>query len=242
MAIAAFFDIDGTLYRDQLMLGHFKKLIKYEVLDSSVWHSKAKAKYDKWDMRKGDFEEYLLEIAEIYINSIKGLNKQDIDFVTKQTIDLLGSRVYKFTRKQIEWHLEQGHKVIFISGGPDFLVEGMSKRYKATDFVATQYLVDDNGLFTGELVPMWESKDKIVQLKNFVKKYDIDLKESYAYGDTNGDLSMCKQVGKPCVINPNLKLITNIQSDKSLLEKTRIIVERKDVIYEVPTDVKVLNK
>ena len=27
--IAAFFDIDGTLYRDSLMVEHFKKLIKY---------------------------------------------------------------------------------------------------------------------------------------------------------------------------------------------------------------------
>ena len=30
--IAAFFDIDGTLYRDSLMTEHFKKLIKYEVI------------------------------------------------------------------------------------------------------------------------------------------------------------------------------------------------------------------
>ncbi|MEG2456718.1 MAG: threonine synthase [Clostridia bacterium] len=31
--IAAFFDIDGTLYRDSLMVEHFKKLIKYEIID-----------------------------------------------------------------------------------------------------------------------------------------------------------------------------------------------------------------
>ena len=30
---AAFFDIDGTIYRDSLMVEHFKKLIKYEVVD-----------------------------------------------------------------------------------------------------------------------------------------------------------------------------------------------------------------
>ena len=27
--IGAFFDIDGTIYRDSLMVEHFKKLIKY---------------------------------------------------------------------------------------------------------------------------------------------------------------------------------------------------------------------
>ena len=35
--IAAFFDIDGTLYRDSLMTEHFKKLIKYEVVDEKYW-------------------------------------------------------------------------------------------------------------------------------------------------------------------------------------------------------------
>ena len=34
--VAAFFDIDGTLYRDSLMTEHFKKLIKYEA-DSWWW-------------------------------------------------------------------------------------------------------------------------------------------------------------------------------------------------------------
>ena len=40
--IGAFFDIDGTLYRDSLMIEHFKKLIRYEVVDPAVWHSNTK--------------------------------------------------------------------------------------------------------------------------------------------------------------------------------------------------------
>ena len=30
--IAAFFDIDGTIYRNSLLIEHFKKLIKYELV------------------------------------------------------------------------------------------------------------------------------------------------------------------------------------------------------------------
>ena len=29
--IAAFFDIDGTIYRNSLLTEHFKKLIKYDI-------------------------------------------------------------------------------------------------------------------------------------------------------------------------------------------------------------------
>lgn len=31
--------------------------------------------------------------------------------------------------------------------------------------------------------------------KNFCEKYDIDLSQSYAYGDTAGDFTMLKSVG-----------------------------------------------
>ncbi|MDU7904800.1 MAG: HAD-IB family hydrolase, partial [Peptostreptococcaceae bacterium] len=39
---AAFFDIDGTLYRDSLMVEHFKKLIRYEIVDEKVWLTNAR--------------------------------------------------------------------------------------------------------------------------------------------------------------------------------------------------------
>ena len=46
--IAAFFDIDGTLYRDSLMTEHFKKLIKYEVVDEKYWLNGVKDSYINW--------------------------------------------------------------------------------------------------------------------------------------------------------------------------------------------------
>ena len=57
--IAAFFDIDGTLYRDSLMVEHFKKLIRYEVVDPLVWHSNTKKNFHDWDKRQGNYDDYL---------------------------------------------------------------------------------------------------------------------------------------------------------------------------------------
>lgn len=56
--VAAFFDIDGTLYRNSLMIQHFKKLIKYEVIDPAIWHNHVKHTYSEWEKRYGDFEDY----------------------------------------------------------------------------------------------------------------------------------------------------------------------------------------
>ena len=35
--IAAFFDIDGTIYRNALLIEHFKKLIKYELFKENKY-------------------------------------------------------------------------------------------------------------------------------------------------------------------------------------------------------------
>ncbi len=242
MTIAAFFDIDGTIYRNQLMLDHFKKLITYDVFDPSLFGGDVKEKYDNWYKRNGDFEEYLQIIAQIYVDELKGLNKDDIEFVSRQTIKVFGDKVYRFSRNRINWHKEQGHKVIFISGGPDFLVRHMAKKYNADYYSATRYLLDDEGNFNGKLIPMWESKDKIIQIQKYTNELDIDLEKSYAYGDTNGDLLMMKMVGNQYIINPNKKLIENIKEDEELSKTTNVIVERKNVIYNLKPEVNLLDE
>ena len=238
--IAAFFDIDGTLYRDSLMVEHFKKLLKYEVIDSSLWHSHAKQTYQNWDKRQGNYDDYLLEIAEIYVQSMKGLTQDHIDFISNQVINLKGDRVYRYTRARIAWHKCHHHKIIFISGSPSHLVSKMAAKYDVTDFRATEYLTDDAGRYTGEIVQMWDSENKLKAIQEFVERYDIDLSNSYSYGDTNGDLSMLKMVGHPIAINPTKELIQHIKLDKELREKVTLIIERKDVIYKLNGDVDIL--
>jgi HAD superfamily hydrolase (TIGR01490 family) len=141
--------------------------------------------------------------------------------------------VYKYTRGRIKWHLDQGHEVILISGSPKFLVEKMAKKYNVKHYSATEYLIDKNYNYTGELIPMWESDDKNREIDRYVAELDIDLSQSYAYGDTNGDYSMLKKVGNPIVINPIRKLVERIKDDQEMKDSIQIIIERKDVIYSL---------
>lgn len=239
-SVGVFFDVDGTLYRDSLMVEHFKKLIKYEVVDPAIWHNIAKKTFHDWDKRQGNYEDYLLEVAQIYIQSMKGLNKSHMEFISSQVISLKGDRVYRFTRDRIRWHKTKGHKVIFISGSPDYLVSKMAEKYGATDYRSTEYLVDENNNFTGEIIQMWDSDSKYHAIMEFVEKYDIDMKKSYAYGDTNGDFSMLKLVGNPIAINPAKELLSKIKNDEDLSKRTLIVVERKDVIYKLKPDVEII--
>jgi len=239
--LAAFFDIDGTLFRNSLMIEHFKKLIKYEVIDPRVWHGSLKDYYSEWEKRYGDFNDYMDELVKIYVKELRGINKSYIEFVASQVINMNWDKVYRYTRARINWHRQQDHMIFFISGAPDFLVEKMAEKYKVTAYKATQYIIDENNNFTGEVLSMWDSENKQKSINQLVSSYDVDLDASFAYGDTTGDLSMLKMVGNPVAVNPVKKLLTAIKNDKELSKKATIIVERKDVIYRLTPAVEILD-
>jgi len=240
--IGAFFDIDGTLHRNSLMIEHFKKLVKYEVIDPRLWHSNVKYTYKEWRKRVRHYEDYMLELIDIYIEALKGRKKSDLEFIGNQVIRLNGDIVYKFTRDRIKWHQDNLHKVFFISGSPTFLVSKMAEKFGIDAYRGAEYLLDQQGRFTGEVVPMWDSESKNKAIHQLEQDYNIDLTESYAYGDTNGDLSMLRRVGRPIAINPTHELLDSIKADAELLKKSRIVIERKDVIYNLPPDVQLINE
>lgn len=232
----AFFDIDGTIYREGLITELFKKMIRYELINQSKWHSEVRPAFINWDKRQGDYDTYLLKMVDACSEAVTGTNPIHMEYMAKKVIEQKGDRVYTFSREKIFWHKEQGHKVIAISGSPIELVREMSGKYNMDDYRGTIYKVDKEGNYSGEIIPMWDAKSKEKAIKELIEKYDIDLGKSYAYGDTTGDFAMLKMVGNPFAINPTKELITKIMVDEELKAKVNVIVERKDVTYLLDVD------
>ncbi|AGX42269.1 HAD-IB family hydrolase [Clostridium saccharobutylicum] len=231
--IGAFFDLDGTLYREGLITEVFKKMVKYEIIGPERWYNDVRQDFMRWDRRQGDYDDYLLKMVDIYVEAIKGLQKYRMEYIAKKIVEQKGDRVYTFTRDRIKWHKDNNHVLIIISGSPSELVGEMAKKYGFTDHIGAQYTVDENCIYTGDVTPMWDSISKEKAINNFVKKYDIDLQQSYAYGDTAGDYTMFKKVRHPYCMNPTKELLQKVIKDRELIEKVNVIVERKDVIYNL---------
>ncbi|MGH4051442.1 MAG: HAD-IB family hydrolase [Clostridium sp.] len=238
--IAAFFDIDGTLYREALITEVFKKLIKSELIENDRWYKEVKPFFVKWDKRIGNYDNYLLKMADIYSEAIIGLHRSQIEFIAKQIVKQKGDRVYTYTRDIIKWHKSQGHIIITISGSPIELVREMSIKYGFDDYVGTKYTLNEHNIYTGDIVPMWDSISKQTAIEYFVGKYNIDLNQSYAYGDTSGDFNMLKLISNPTAVNPTKELLLKIFNDDELKNKISIMLERKDVVYSLrPEDIKI---
>lgn len=233
MKTAAFFDIDGTLYREGLITEVFKKFITHELVDASKWHDEVKPSFMKYDRRQGEYDDYLNKMVDIYKQTLIGLSNVHILHIADTVIKQKGERVYTFTRDEILNHKKNGNMVIAISGSPLELVEAMAKKYQFDDCRGTVYVTDQQGKYTGEVIPMWDHKSKKKALLQLVEQYDIDLENSYAYGDTTGDFTMFELVGHPYAINPTKELIEKIKSSEEVSKKITIIVERKNMIYKM---------
>ena len=236
--IGAFFDIDGTLVRESIMLKHFKKLVKYGIIDEESYYSNIKAKYEAFEKRYGNYDDYISEVGNLYKDKLKGVSRALILETAKQVIEEGGELVYRYTRDRIKYHREQGHKVFFVSGSPTYLVRMLGEVYGIDDSQGTEYLFNENDYFTGEIVQMWDSVSKKEEINKLIKKYDIDVKKSYAYGDTNGDFSMLKTMKNAVAINPSKIFFDMIKEDEELSKRAQIIVERKDLIYQLDVNVK----
>ena len=234
--VAAFFDIDGTIYREGLIKDVFKKMINYELIDESKWYKEVRPAFISWDKREGTYDTYLLKMVDAHTEAVKGTNPIHMEYVSRRVIEQKGDRVYTFSRERIGWHKEQGHKVIAISGSPIELVREMSQKYNMDDYRGTIYKLDQEGNYSGEIIPMWDAKSKEKAIEELIKEYNIDIDKSYAYGDTSGDFSMLRMVGHPFAINPTKELINKILEDEELREKVTVIVERKDVTYVLDTE------
>ncbi|MBE6830455.1 MAG: HAD-IB family hydrolase [Ruminococcaceae bacterium] len=231
--IAAFFDIDGTISREGLISEMFKKMIKYELIDNSKWDNEVEPAFTRWDKRVGDYDIYLQKMVDIYTETVKNTSAFHIAYIAKKVIEQKGERVYTYSRERIRWHKKQGHIVIAISGSPIELVSEVSRMYGMDDYRGTIYQVGKNGSYNGEIIPMWDSQSKRKAVLEMAEKHNIDLSQSYAYGDTNGDYSMLQLVGNPVAVNPTRELLSHIENDDQLKEKFTVIVERKDVTYRL---------
>ncbi len=222
----AIFDIDGTIFRSSLVIELSHALVEAGVFPASAKKEIAK-EYLAWLDRKGSYEAYINKVVKIYVKHIGGQNFTQVKKIAQEVIHFQKDRVYRFTRDLIKKLKHQNYFLVAISGSPSYIVGSYAKAIGFNLFFGTELEVK-NGKFTGKAVSLDSAYNKAKIVKSLVKKYNISLKESIAVGDTESDVPMLKLVGKPMAFNPNLQLAKAAQRNK-----WAIVVERKDVMYEV---------
>ena len=223
----AIFDIDGTIFRKNLHFELINELSWMGIFPKEV-RSKLTTIYSSWLEHKGTYEDYKQALVDMYAEYIGGVSEADVIKAAKIVIPFQAERTYVFSEDLIKKLREENYYLMVISGSPIEIVEEYNKHHLHFDYVyGSVYEQDEEGKYTGNaLYEPVRFKGKVVQ--EFVEQNGFTLTDSYGIGDTESDASFLQYVDYPIAFNPNQNLKAIAEA-----EGWRIIVEKKDVIYEI---------
>ncbi len=223
----AIFDIDGTIFRKNLHFELINELAWLKVFPNEVRHRLTEL-YSGWIEHEGTYEDYRKALVDLYAKHIKGCSREDVVKAAKIVIPFHEKRTYVFSEDLIKKLRAENYHLLVISGSPIEIVEEYNRDYLKFDAVyGSVYGLDENGIYTGEAI-FEPSRMKGEVVKKYIEENDLTLEGSYGIGDTESDGSFLGLVENPIAFNPNQNL-------REMAEKEgwKIIVEKKDVIYEI---------
>jgi HAD superfamily hydrolase (TIGR01490 family) len=221
----AIFDIDGTIFRSGLFIELFHEIVKLGIFKKAVL-KEVEEEYLAWINRRGHYMTYGLKLASLYDREIKGKNEKDIKKAARNVILEQKDKVYVFTRDLLKKLKKEKYFLLAISGSPFLIVKEFTKQYGFDRFFSTEHEVK-NEIFTGNVGGIKLEKSHAVN--KFLSEFgEFDYKSSVGVGDTESDIAFLEKVANPIAFNPSIEL-----AEYAKKKKWRIVVERKDVIYDV---------
>lgn len=223
----AVFDIDGTIFRSSLLLELMERLIQ-----KGHFPEATRAAYEReereWLDRKGDYGAYINRVVKVFLEQAKGLSYDEVNYISGEVIEEKKGHVYRYTRDLVKELKVQGYYLLAITHSPKLIADGFGYETGFDKVYGSILEVGPNECFTG-VVEDWELiENKAAVLQRAVRKENLTLLGSVGVGDTESDIPMLEMVERPIAFNPNAKLYKHAK-----VRQWEIVVERKDVIYEI---------
>lgn len=106
---------------------------------------------------------------------------------------------------KIDFHRQQGHRVVLISASTQFAVQPVAE-YLRLDFLCTR-LIDRDDELTGQVVdPPCYGAGKVVWARRYADAQGARLSDAYLYTDSHSDRPLLDAVGHPIAVNPDARL------------------------------------
>ena len=202
MRSAAFFDLDGTLL---------------SVNSGRLWMERERrlGRITLRQLLQGTF--YLvayrlsvIDIEQVTIEALKTVQGEREQTVREWTrawfVEEVAPHIAPGARPALEAHRAHGDLCVLLTSSSLYESEIATEMLGLDAFLCTRYEVQ-NGVFTGGVVrPVCYGEGKVALAERFAAQNGIDLLRSAFYSDSFSDLPMLRRVGRPGVVNPDLRL------------------------------------
>ncbi|EFJ18668.1 hypothetical protein SELMODRAFT_404662 [Selaginella moellendorffii] len=202
---AAFFDVDGTVCKTNVVLAYFSARVE----ELAVWVRLVWVPYFiltcvlylivDWFHRP--------TFNRIFYMSYRGRTVESKAALAKIIYTkYYKPRIFKDAAAIIKRLKAEGFKIVLVTGSLDFLVAPLAEDLDA-DHVYAAEIIEENGRLTGKLKGMYASNDeKALRVQDFAREHGMSLSNCLGFGDSIADLPMLEIVGRAYVVNPDARL------------------------------------
>ena len=226
MKKAAFFDIDGTLIKGQILMDFPFHLMKRNFF-SKLSYFKILTIIAKYELGLITYRKAGTIILDIYSRALKNRKEKEIIECSKTFAKEHIKKAYSYSFVLLNY-LKKKYMLVAVSASPTDPLNALTDYFSFNKVFATEREIK-NKICTGKIkVDMLKKNAKKNILLSFSKKNKIDLKNSFAFGDSSTDAEFLYTVGFPVALNPNRKL-----RKIALKNNWPILTEKDDVLGKI---------
>lgn len=208
---AAFYDVDGTLIRTNIV----NAFAWYARNQPTLFGSIGKSIKTALSLPMFAVADKLSRkvFNELFYGYYAGEPEDRLIILAEELFeDVIKPGIYPRTLDLIDQARRANLRTVLVTGGLDFTVAPLARFLGVDDFIANK-LEFDNGYATGQLgKPFVAGATKAQIMRDYAKKHGIDLGRSFAYSDSYSDTPMLTVVGHPTAVNPDFRLRTLARS------------------------------
>ena len=198
--IAAFFDLDGTLLAPPSLEWRFIGYLieRDEIRTENMTHwvaESARTLRHGWRSAVFANKHYLAGIHESFV-------EEWANTTTHGSLPWFAQGIDRMRR-----HLECRHRVVLVTGTLGPLAHSIANHLPPSVEIHATNLEIRDGCFTGRICGKHLSfEEKMRVIGERAAEFDLDLVQSFAYGNEISDVEMLQAVGRPAAVNASWSL------------------------------------
>lgn len=199
MTILAIFDMDDTIIDCDSSSLWLRYLVKHGVAgaDMLVTEQAMMQAYRRGDLSMAEYMDFTLQ-------PLSGVAVSEVErWADAFVSSMIPARIFPAARRQMEWHRQQGNKLLIISATADFIVRRIAAMLGVGDVIAIE-LEQAAGNYTGATKGVLSFREgKVERLQAWLQSHGGSLHDSYGYSDSVNDLPLLHAVQHASVVNPS---------------------------------------
>jgi HAD superfamily hydrolase (TIGR01490 family) len=208
---AAFYDVDGTLIRTNIVHAFAWYARNQPTLSGSLVKSAKIALSIPMFLAADKVSRKWFN--QLFYGYYAGEPEDRLVLLAEELFeDVIKPSIFPRTVDLIQESKRAGLRQVIVSGGLDFTVAPLARYLGFDDFIANK-LEFEGGRATGQLgKPFVAGATKAQIMRDYAAEHGIDLARSWAYTDSYSDYPMLAVVGHPTAVNPDFRLRTVARS------------------------------